>query len=80
MEELTAKQLRDKIASGQIKSIDAIQDVFTRIEKYEPVVGAYISTFKDQSIERAEQIDKKITNGEPVGQLAGVPVAGSSIG
>ncbi len=75
MEELTAKQLRDKIASGQIKSIDAVKDVFSRIEKYEPVIGAYISTFKEQAIERAEQIDKKISAGKPLGQLAGVPIA-----
>lgn len=75
MEELTAKQLRDKIASGQIKSLDAVNDVFSRIEKYEPVIGAYISTFKEQAIEQAEQVDKKVSAGEPLGQLAGVPIA-----
>jgi aspartyl-tRNA(Asn)/glutamyl-tRNA(Gln) amidotransferase subunit A len=75
MENLTAKQLRDKIAAGQIKSLDAVQEIFARIEKYEPVIGAYISTFKDMALERAAQVDKKIANREPVGKLAGVPVA-----
>ena len=61
MEELTAKQLRDKIAAGEIKSLDAVRDIFERIEKYEPLIGAYISTFKSQALEKAEEIDKKIS-------------------
>ncbi|MBN1974295.1 MAG: Asp-tRNA(Asn)/Glu-tRNA(Gln) amidotransferase subunit GatA [Sedimentisphaerales bacterium] len=75
MKNLTAKKLRDQIASGQIKSLDAVRNIFERIEKYEPVIGAYISTFKEKALERASQVDKKISAGEPVGQLAGVPVA-----
>ena len=75
MENLTAKQLCDKIAAGEMKSLDAVQEVFARIEKYEPVIGAYITTFKEQALERAVQIDRKISAKEPVGQLAGVPVA-----
>jgi len=69
------KELRDKIASGQIKSITATQTVFDAIEKYEPAIGAYISTFKEQALAKAGEIDNKIAAGEPVGQLAGVPVA-----
>lgn len=75
MEDLTAKKLRDKIASGEIKSLDAVQEVFARIEKYEPVIGAYICTFKEQALERAAQIDGKISAKEHLGELAGVPVA-----
>ena len=33
--ELTAKELRGKIASGEIKSVDVTEAVFSRIEKYE---------------------------------------------
>ncbi|MHC4843359.1 MAG: amidase family protein, partial [Planctomycetota bacterium] len=75
MEKLTAKELRDKIASGEISSFEATEDVFKRIEKHESVVGAYISTFKDQALEDAKAVDEKITKGQQVGQLAGVPLA-----
>jgi aspartyl-tRNA(Asn)/glutamyl-tRNA(Gln) amidotransferase subunit A len=75
MEEITAKQLRDRIATGEVKSLDAVQAVFERIEKYEPVIGAYISTFKEQALGRASEVDRKISEVKPVGQLAGVPVA-----
>jgi len=75
MQELSAKQLHDQIVAGQIKSVEATQAVFARIEKYEPMLGAYISTFKEQALSKARHIDNKIAAGESVGQLAGVPVA-----
>jgi aspartyl-tRNA(Asn)/glutamyl-tRNA(Gln) amidotransferase subunit A len=73
--ELTAKELRGKIASGEIKSVDATEAVFSRIEKYDGQVGAYISTFKEYALSRAEAVDAKIAGGGRVGLLAGVPVA-----
>jgi aspartyl-tRNA(Asn)/glutamyl-tRNA(Gln) amidotransferase subunit A len=73
--ELTAKELRGKIASGEIKSVDATEAVFSRIEKYDGQVGAYISTFKEYALSRAEAVDAKIAGGERVGLLAGVPVS-----
>jgi aspartyl-tRNA(Asn)/glutamyl-tRNA(Gln) amidotransferase subunit A len=75
MDWLSAKQLRDKIRAGEIKSVEATKAVFERIAKVEPIIGAYISTFEEQAIARAQEIDKHIAAGEPVGQLAGVPVA-----
>ncbi|MCI0499497.1 MAG: Asp-tRNA(Asn)/Glu-tRNA(Gln) amidotransferase subunit GatA [Planctomycetales bacterium] len=71
----TLKQVRDKIACGQIKSTEAVNFVFERIEKYEPAIGAYLSLRKERAIEQARQIDEKIAAGRPVGPLAGVPIA-----
>jgi aspartyl-tRNA(Asn)/glutamyl-tRNA(Gln) amidotransferase subunit A len=71
----TARQLRDEIAAGRARSSDVTESVFADIEKYEPTIGAYISTFKEQALEQAERVDKKIADGQSVGQLAGVPVA-----
>jgi aspartyl-tRNA(Asn)/glutamyl-tRNA(Gln) amidotransferase subunit A len=75
MDQLSAKQLRDKIATRQTSSVEATKAVFARIAKIEPIVGAYISTFEEQAIARAAEIDKRIAGGEKLGQLAGVPVA-----
>ena len=71
----TIKQLRDKIAAGQVKSTDAVKAVFEKIEKHEPTIGAYISIYKEQALEQAKQIDEKIADGQTVGTLAGVPIA-----
>ncbi|NQT03597.1 MAG: Asp-tRNA(Asn)/Glu-tRNA(Gln) amidotransferase subunit GatA, partial [Planctomycetes bacterium] len=75
MEDLSAKELRDKIAAGQISSLEATKAVFKRIDKLEPVIGAYISTYPDKALETAADIDRRIAAGQSVGQLAGVPVA-----
>ena len=64
-----------KLAARQISSVEATKAVFARIAKIEPIVGAYISTFEEQAIARAAEIDKRIAAGEKLGQLAGVPVA-----
>lgn len=72
---MTTKQLRDEIAAGRIRSSDVTESVFLDIKKYEPAIGAYISIFKEQALEQAKRIDKKIAEEQGVGQLAGVPVA-----
>ena len=75
MEDLSATELSERITKGRVSSVEATGAVFERIEKYEPVLGAYISTFKDQALARAAEVDGKIAAGGPVGRLAGVPVA-----
>ncbi len=75
MKKITARQLRDEIAAGRIRSSDVTESVFADIEKYEPTIGAYISIFKEQALEQAKRVDKKIAEGQSAGKLAGVPVA-----
>ena len=75
MKELGALELRDKIKAGQLRSIEATGAVFAAIEKHEPAVGAFISTFKDAAMAKAAEVDRKIAAKEPVGILAGVPIA-----
>jgi aspartyl-tRNA(Asn)/glutamyl-tRNA(Gln) amidotransferase subunit A len=72
---LSARELRDKIKAGEVSSVEATKDVFARIAKFEPVIGAFISTFEEEAIKRAGEIDKRISAGEKTGLLAGVPVA-----
>jgi aspartyl-tRNA(Asn)/glutamyl-tRNA(Gln) amidotransferase subunit A len=75
MDRLSAKELRDKIKAREISSVEAMKAVFERIAKVEPVVGAYISMFEEQAAAKALEVDGRIAKGEPVGELAGVPVA-----
>ena len=72
--DMDSKQFRDVIASGAIKSVAAVEAVFEAIEKYEPTLGAYISTFKERALRNANEVDGKIAAGKPVGNLAGEPV------
>ena len=40
MEDLSAKELRDRIAAGKISSVEVTESVFQRIEQFEPAIGA----------------------------------------
>jgi len=68
-------QLKKKISEGEIKSTEAVSAVFDQIEKYEGKIGAFLSTFKEQSLQKAAAIDDNIARGRKLGVLAGVPVA-----
>ncbi|NLK41138.1 MAG: Asp-tRNA(Asn)/Glu-tRNA(Gln) amidotransferase subunit GatA [Planctomycetes bacterium] len=71
----TALELRDAIAAQHCSSTQAVQQMLNRIEQVDPTVGAYLSIFADRAIQDAKRIDQKIAAGQPVGPLAGVPVA-----
>ena len=75
LESLTAVELRDGIAQGEISSGAATREVFARMEEREPVIGAYISTCRARALEKAAQVDRRVAGGEKVGPLAGVPMA-----
>jgi aspartyl-tRNA(Asn)/glutamyl-tRNA(Gln) amidotransferase subunit A len=72
---ISCKELQGTIAAGKIKSVAVTKAIFERITKLEPTIGAYISTFEKSALNKAEEVDKRIANGEAVGELAGVPVA-----
>jgi aspartyl-tRNA(Asn)/glutamyl-tRNA(Gln) amidotransferase subunit A len=73
--DLTAIELRDRIAAGQISSVDATRAILERIDRLNPALGAYLSIFPDKALEAAREVDRKIVAGQPVGALAGVPIA-----
>jgi aspartyl-tRNA(Asn)/glutamyl-tRNA(Gln) amidotransferase subunit A len=75
MDNLTLIQLRDKIAGGDISAMDALDHAINRINKVDPTIKAYISTHQEEATGQAIYIDEQISGGQPVGILAGVPIA-----
>jgi aspartyl-tRNA(Asn)/glutamyl-tRNA(Gln) amidotransferase subunit A len=73
--ELTALELRDRIAAGKVTSVEATRAVLERIERLDPTIGAYLAVFREKALEAAQAVDRRIAAGEKVGPLAGVPVA-----
>jgi aspartyl-tRNA(Asn)/glutamyl-tRNA(Gln) amidotransferase subunit A len=73
--DMDCKELRDKIATGDVKSTAATEAVFEAIKKFEPTLGSYISTFEEQALAKAKEVDAKIAAGGGMGKLAGVPIA-----
>ena len=73
--DLTAIELREAIATRRISSAEAVAETFAQIDRLEPTVGAFLSLFRDEAAARAGDVDRRIAASEPVGPLAGVPIA-----
>ena len=73
--DMDCTQLRAKVVSGELTSVALVTAVLDAIEANDSRINAYITVFKSQALARAGEIDTRIAQGEPVGQLAGVPVA-----
>ena len=71
----TLIQLRNAIAAKQCSSVEAVKNYLQRIEQLNPTIGAYLSLFAEKALQDAAVVDKKIAAGNPVGPLAGVPIA-----
>jgi len=73
--DLTALELRDAIASGEVSSAEATRAYLGRIERLDPTVRAYNEVFAEQALAQAERIDQARSGGRPLGALGGVPLA-----
>lgn len=72
----TAVELGKKIQSGEVTAPDAALAALERIKKSEPALNSFVTVLSEDAVlARAEDVQKKIENGELTGPLAGVPVA-----
>lgn len=70
----SVKELRTKICSGEIKSIDAVNSCYKRIDKTDSKVQAFLKLNKEEALMRARESDDKIRTGAKCGMLEGVPI------
>ncbi|GJQ59931.1 MAG: Asp-tRNA(Asn)/Glu-tRNA(Gln) amidotransferase subunit GatA [Candidatus Scalindua sp. AMX11] len=75
LHQLTAKQIQDNIVKRKISCKEVIEDLFNRINEKDSLIKAYISLDEESALERAREIDGKLSNGEDLGVLAGIPIA-----
>ncbi|MGL4392055.1 MAG: Asp-tRNA(Asn)/Glu-tRNA(Gln) amidotransferase subunit GatA [Fusobacteriaceae bacterium] len=71
---LTAYELREKIIKKEISAEEVVKIIFDRIENTDSKIGSFVHLRKEQAINEAKKLDKKISRGEKVGALAGVPI------
>jgi aspartyl-tRNA(Asn)/glutamyl-tRNA(Gln) amidotransferase subunit A len=63
-----------KIADKNTKAVDLVREALEKAKEFEDY-HCFISMNEARALERAKAIDEKITRGEKVGRLAGVPYA-----
>ena len=75
LHELTAQETIHKIQGNEVSAEECVQAVFERIHKLEDKINAYITLVEEEALNKAKEIDRKISEGKPVGRLAGVAIA-----
>lgn len=75
MHQFSAIELKDKFAKGELSAVAIIDACLKRIDQYDQQVGAFLSVFHERARLKAEQLDAKRLRGEPLGKLAGIPIA-----
>lgn len=75
LNELTAHELKEKILSQEISAEELTSAVFDRIDRVEDRINAYVTLTREAAAKKAKEIDKRIGGNEPVGTLAGIPIA-----
>ena len=72
---LTAVELGKKIKNKEITVKEAVEESLKNIEIIEKDVNSFVTLDKEGALKQAEEVQKKIDNGELTSPLAGVPVA-----
>jgi len=75
LQELTARETIQKIRSNEATAEECVHAVFERIHKLEDKINAYVTLVEEEALKKAKQIDRKVSEGKPVGKLAGVAIA-----
>jgi aspartyl-tRNA(Asn)/glutamyl-tRNA(Gln) amidotransferase subunit A len=70
----TTRDLHARLRSGELTSADAVRDCLARIESDDESIGAFLA-LNESAVSQAEAVDDKRRRGEPLGKLAGLPIA-----
>ena len=71
---MDAVTLAEKIRTRQLSPTEVTDAVIARMEKLNPLLGAFCTPTPDVARQEAKAVEADIMAGRPVGPLAGVPV------
>jgi len=72
---LSAGEIAAAVARGDYSARAVITAAFAALDRVEPQLKAFATLARDEAFAAADALDGRIARGEPVGPLAGVPVA-----
>ncbi|XKH57686.1 amidase [Citricoccus nitrophenolicus] len=72
---LTALQLRDALAAGQVSAVDATGHFLAVAERRNLELGAFITLDPEAALQRAEELDRRFADAGATGSLHGMPLA-----
>ena len=72
--EKSAYELSGMLKNKQTSSVEITKSVFDRIESVEEKVDSYVTLNKENALKKAEEVDQKLSNGDVLSPLAGIPI------
>ncbi len=75
LHKLSANALRTLFLSGKVSAIEIIKHFLDRIERIDPQVRAFLTTYPERALAQAKSLDERRFRKEPLGKMAGVPIA-----
>lgn len=74
-----AVEIVEAVKSGQVTARAVTEAALARIERHNPMFGAFTDVTAARALEQAELVDSKIKNAMDPGPLAGVPFAAKNL-
>ncbi|MHC4872443.1 MAG: Asp-tRNA(Asn)/Glu-tRNA(Gln) amidotransferase subunit GatA [Planctomycetota bacterium] len=72
---LSAVEIRQAVLDKKVTAKNVVEAHLARIDEFDSKVFSFISVDHEGALAQAEAVDNKISSGENVGKLAGIPVA-----
>jgi len=69
------KELHQKLINKEITATKLVEDYFKIIKEKDSQIQAFLTLTKTQALEEAKKVDEKISRGEKIGILEGIPYA-----
>ncbi len=70
-----ATEIAEAVKTGKVTARAVTEAALKRIERHNPMLGAFTDVTAERALEQAELVDSKISNAMDPGPLAGVPFA-----
>jgi aspartyl-tRNA(Asn)/glutamyl-tRNA(Gln) amidotransferase subunit A len=71
----SATELLAELNSGRLSSVELTKDCLAQIQAHDSRVQAFLNLASERALEQAAAIDRRRRTGDPLGPLAGLPIA-----
>jgi aspartyl-tRNA(Asn)/glutamyl-tRNA(Gln) amidotransferase subunit A len=71
----SAADIARRVRTREVSAVEVAREHLDRIARLEPKIDAFLHVTAERALERARAVDAATAAGQPVGPLAGVPVA-----
>jgi aspartyl-tRNA(Asn)/glutamyl-tRNA(Gln) amidotransferase subunit A len=72
---LTTARIRELVTRKEVSAEEVVRAHLARIEQKDKEVRAFLTLTPERALAQARKVDRQVARGEPLGELAGVPVA-----